>query len=208
MLEGQQFVVQTGHQSLVHAFTKSGDGWSVRKQCHLSSSAEHSCTIRYLKGSSNNMADALSRSAINTIQIRISYPEIASAQKDDMYLQRLRWENPALMWRDLSINDRETASPIPITRIEKESLQPHSQLAPPIRQIHRPNPVVAVHLVGNESGHQKLGERMPPMPNIKNNWHTGMGIGEFQTTQRRLVHIHIVGTVPPLLGAQVYLHDH
>ncbi|XP_066947067.1 uncharacterized protein [Macrobrachium rosenbergii] len=44
----------------------------------------------------------------HTIQIGISYPEIALTQKDNVDLQQLRQENPVLTWRDLCINDRET----------------------------------------------------------------------------------------------------
>lgn len=58
---------------------------------------------------------------------------------------------------------------MPTVRVEKESLQPRSQPVPPIGQIHHPKLVRVVHLVGNENRHQKVGKRMPPMPDIKNN---------------------------------------
>ncbi|XP_066953257.1 uncharacterized protein [Macrobrachium rosenbergii] len=68
--------------------------------------------------------------------------------------------------------------------------------------IHRPNLVRAVHLVENESEHQKVDKRMLPCQTSKIVRHTETGIGEFQTTQQQLAHIHIdiVGPMPPSEG--------
>lgn len=65
---------------------------------------------RYLKAVSNNVVDALSRSTINTVQIGISYPNISADQNDDVELQELRWENPALMWRNFAIDEENTTT--------------------------------------------------------------------------------------------------
>ncbi|XP_066961790.1 uncharacterized protein [Macrobrachium rosenbergii] len=86
MLEGQEFVIQTDHQPLVQTFPKAAATWSDHQQRHLSMIAEYSCTIKYLKGSSNTVAGTLSRSCANTIQLGIPYPEIAEVQKEDVGL--------------------------------------------------------------------------------------------------------------------------
>ncbi|XP_066982781.1 uncharacterized protein [Macrobrachium rosenbergii] len=107
MLEGRLFVIQMDHQPLVHALTKMADAWSAQQQRHLSATAEHSYTIQYLKGLAKPMVDALSRNCVNTTQLRIAYPKIAEAQRDDVDLQRPWWDNPSIAWSDLSINNGE-----------------------------------------------------------------------------------------------------
>ena len=61
ILDGAYFQIRTDHRPLVHALVKSSDAWSARQQCHLSAIAEMNCSIEYVKGEANPVADALSR---------------------------------------------------------------------------------------------------------------------------------------------------
>ncbi|XP_066965782.1 uncharacterized protein [Macrobrachium rosenbergii] len=69
LLEGTPFTIYADHQPLVHAFTKQGDVWSSRQQRHLSAITEFTCSIKYLPGRKNPVADALSRVELNAVQL-------------------------------------------------------------------------------------------------------------------------------------------
>ncbi|XP_066944566.1 uncharacterized protein [Macrobrachium rosenbergii] len=193
MLEGWQFLVQTDHQPLVHAFTKKTDCWLAI--------SKFSCIIRYLKGSSDNVTDALSRNTINAVHIGILHPKIAAAQIDDVDLHCLRQESSALSWRDFTINDRETT-------IAGEMItgrpRPYLMLALG-RKVFSLN-----HDLSNPSGHSTThilteryiwwARRMDikkwaceclPRQTSKVMRNTKSGIGEFQITNCCLSHIHV-----------------
>ena len=61
MLEGTSHTICTGYKPLVTAVSKHSDAWTSRQQRHLSTIAETCCTIEYLPGKQNGVADALSR---------------------------------------------------------------------------------------------------------------------------------------------------
>ena len=64
IVESTPFITKTDHRSLITALAKSGDAWSPRQQCHVSSIAGIGGTLTYLPGSQNPVADALSCIAI------------------------------------------------------------------------------------------------------------------------------------------------
>ena len=61
MIEGRAFTLYTDHESLVPSIGKKGDPQTSRQQYQLAGIAEYTTDIRYIKGKSNVMADALSR---------------------------------------------------------------------------------------------------------------------------------------------------
>ena len=74
MLEGTSYTICTDHKPLVTALSKTSDAWTSRQQRHLSTIiAETCCTIEYLPGKQNAVADALSRVEISTIQLGVNY---------------------------------------------------------------------------------------------------------------------------------------
>jgi len=61
MLDGRAFTIYTDHKSLTTAINRASDPWTAR-QCHqLAYVAEYTSDIRHIAGTSNVVADALSR---------------------------------------------------------------------------------------------------------------------------------------------------
>ena len=56
-----------------------------------------------MRGSSNLVADALSRNSLNAVQIGIDYKEIAKGQREDTELKRLRQEKSNLKWIEYDV---------------------------------------------------------------------------------------------------------
>ena len=69
-LEGQVFTAYTDHKPLIFAFTKAADPWSARQQRHLASISEYTTDVQHIAGKSNVVADALSRTGLNSINHR------------------------------------------------------------------------------------------------------------------------------------------
>ncbi len=61
LLEGRKFRIVTDHKPLVSAMERTTPPWSARQQRHLSFLAEFTSDLRHTSGSSNVVADALSR---------------------------------------------------------------------------------------------------------------------------------------------------
>ena len=82
-LEGKKFSVYTDHKPLTFALSSSTDR-SPRQTRHLSFIAEFTSDIRHVKGSLNTVADALSRPAINVIDVpSLDFQALAKAQLPD-----------------------------------------------------------------------------------------------------------------------------
>ena len=83
MLKGTSYTICTDHKPLVTALSKTSHAWTSGQQRHLSTIAETCCTIEYLIGKQNVVADALSRVEISTIQFGVNYHDLAAAQLTD-----------------------------------------------------------------------------------------------------------------------------
>src|SRR5215470_8795448 len=81
-LQGRDFSIYTDHKPLTHAITSYSDRHSPRESRHLEFVAQFTTDIRYIKGTDNNQADALSRVEINNISdiTRIDFEEMSKAQ--------------------------------------------------------------------------------------------------------------------------------
>ncbi|KAJ8031654.1 hypothetical protein HOLleu_24913 [Holothuria leucospilota] len=95
ILEGQEFYILTDHKPLTHAFLAKPDRYSPREIRHLDFISQYSTDIRYIKGSDNVVADALSRTDVNQLDkisssIPVDFDQIASSQQSDEELQKLR----------------------------------------------------------------------------------------------------------------------
>ena len=67
-VEGRQFYVLTDHKPLMFALTSKHDRQSPRQARHLDYVPQFTSDIRYVKGTANAPADALSRIEINALQ--------------------------------------------------------------------------------------------------------------------------------------------
>lgn len=88
LLEGRNFKIFTDHRPLTYAFTKAQDKSSPRQIRHLTFISQFSTDICYVRGESNEPADALSR--IETIcKKTVSASNIQLAQATDTELEKL-----------------------------------------------------------------------------------------------------------------------
>ena len=97
MLEGTSYTICTDHKLLVTAL-KTSDAWTSRQQRHLSTIAETCCTIEYLPGKQNAVADALSRVEILTIQLGVNYEALSAAQLTDPETEDAKTSITNLRW--------------------------------------------------------------------------------------------------------------
>ncbi|XP_066963176.1 uncharacterized protein [Macrobrachium rosenbergii] len=107
LLEGTPFTIYTDHQPLVHTFTKQGDTWSSRQQRHLAAIAEFTCSVKYLPGRKNPVADALSRIELNAVQLGINYEDLAREQAANPETPAYRTAIRSLKWKDVSLAPRD-----------------------------------------------------------------------------------------------------
>ncbi len=61
MLEGRSFILFTDHKPLTFALAHTTEPWTISQQRHLSFIAEYTSDIWHIAGTSNAMADLLSR---------------------------------------------------------------------------------------------------------------------------------------------------
>ncbi|UYV83674.1 hypothetical protein LAZ67_23002033, partial [Cordylochernes scorpioides] len=93
LLEAREFTILTDHKPLIYAFKQKNEKASPRQLRHLQYISQFSTDIKYIKGTDNIVADALSRVvAITTID----YEEIAKEQTGDSELQNLISKNTSL----------------------------------------------------------------------------------------------------------------
>ncbi|UYV65712.1 hypothetical protein LAZ67_3005199 [Cordylochernes scorpioides] len=121
LLEAREFTILTDHKPLIYAFKQKNEKASPKKLRHLQYISQFTTDIKYIKGTDNIVADALSRvDAITTID----YEEIAKEQTGDSELQNLISKNISLkfkqcplqsgklLWCDVSTNNIRPFIPI------------------------------------------------------------------------------------------------
>ncbi|GFV49874.1 hypothetical protein TNCV_1391561 [Trichonephila clavipes] len=89
MLEGREFIVYTDQKPLTYAFKQKPDKCTPRQLRHLDYISQFSTDIRYVVGTENKVADALSRVEIDAI-IKppiLDYKKFAQTQLNDSEIQ-------------------------------------------------------------------------------------------------------------------------
>ena len=87
ILKGCNFFVNTDHKPLTYVMTSVTERPSLRQTRHLAFIAEFTTDIRYVKGETNLVADALSRPSVSAIG---SYKELREDQALDAEFTQLR----------------------------------------------------------------------------------------------------------------------
>ena len=85
-LEGREFTIYTDHKPIIDALFSKADRDNARQARQLAYVIEYTTDIQHLSGTSNIVADALSRSEINSIFQQSSYIDwttLAKAQLAD-----------------------------------------------------------------------------------------------------------------------------
>ncbi|BHF67897.1 hypothetical protein SprV_0301092600 [Sparganum proliferum] len=90
LLEGRDFAVHTDHKPLTYALKAKPDRYSPREVRHLDYISQFTADIRYVRGSDNVVADALSRPDINTLTSDFDLAKLADLQTADESIADLR----------------------------------------------------------------------------------------------------------------------
>ena len=98
-LEGRNFFVNTDHKPLTFVMSSVTERASLRQIRHLAFIAEFTTDIRYIKGETNFVADALSRPSVSAIHDGpvIDYKELSLDQANDAEFTRLRHSTTSTM---------------------------------------------------------------------------------------------------------------
>nr|VZH99319.1 unnamed protein product [Spirometra erinaceieuropaei] len=96
LLEDRDFSVQTDHKPLTYALKAKPDRYSPREVRHLDYISQFTAGIRYVRGSDNVVADALSRPDINTLTSDFDLAKLADLQTADESIANLRTPRPAV----------------------------------------------------------------------------------------------------------------
>nr|VZI33586.1 unnamed protein product [Spirometra erinaceieuropaei] len=90
LLEGRDFSVHADHKPLTYALKTKPDRDSPREVRHLDYISQFTADIRYVRGSDNVVADALSRPDINTLTSDFDLAKLADLQSGDKTIDDLR----------------------------------------------------------------------------------------------------------------------
>ena len=85
---------------------KLSDPWSSRQQKHLAYISEFTTDILHIQGKNNQVADALSRAAIESIQEGIDFEAIAASQTTDPNVQTYRTALSGLQLEDVPFGNK------------------------------------------------------------------------------------------------------
>lgn len=212
-LEGRQFAILTDHKPLVSALRSCSATHTPRELRHLAFIAEFTTDIRYVKGSFNSAADALSRITINatTGTTDLSLSSLAEAQALDDELPRLRYstslrleqvnfpDDDVTLWCDVSHNCTRIYVPSQLRRAVFDTL--HSICHPGVRATQ--------HLVTERYVWPRIRANIrdwvrtcTACQRIKVQRHTKPPWGKFPLPDARFdtIHLDIVGPLPPCRG--------
>ena len=112
-VEGREFHIRTDHKPLIYALDARPDRHSPRQIRHLDFIAQFTSDIRFVRGSDNAAADALSRIAVNATQSQhptIDFQSMALAQQSDAELHQLKDSDTSLDLRTILL----PSSPTPL----------------------------------------------------------------------------------------------
>nr|VZI21823.1 unnamed protein product [Spirometra erinaceieuropaei] len=90
LLEGRDFPVHRDHKPLTYALKAKPDRYSPREVRYLDYISQFTADIRYVRGSENVVADALSRPEINTLTSDFDLAKLADLQTADESIADLR----------------------------------------------------------------------------------------------------------------------
>ena len=210
MLEGVSYTICTDHKPLVTALIKPGDAWSDRQQRQLAAIAETTCTMEYLPGARNPVADSLSRVEIATVQLGIDYNALADEQRSDPETAAYRTAITNLKWEDVIIGDTpilcDTSTGRPRPLVPKTFRR---RVFDSIHGLSHPSIRITTKLMTDKFIWHSIKKDVSTWTRCciscqrsKIHRHTKSAIGQLPQPTRRFGHIHVdvVGPVPPSDG--------
>ncbi|BHF74067.1 hypothetical protein SprV_0401715100 [Sparganum proliferum] len=118
LLEGRDFSVHTDHKPLTYALKAKPDRYSPKEVRHLDYLSQLTADIRYVRGSDNVVADALSRPDINTLTCDFGLAKLSDLQSGDKSIDDLR-STTTVQLRDTPL----PASPATLTTDRESQFQ-------------------------------------------------------------------------------------
>lgn len=105
MVEARPFTVYTDHKPLTFVFANNRDKCSPRQFRYLDYISQFTTNLKYVKGSDNVVADALSR--VEAISLPIDYLSLAKSQDSDPELLKLLNHGTALKLEKVTMKDTD-----------------------------------------------------------------------------------------------------
>lgn len=217
MVDGRDFAIFTDQKPLIYAFKQKLDKCSPRQQRHLDYISQFSTDIRHVKGSSNTIADALSRIEINSIAspTTLNFEEFAATQSNDNELKEMLQNNSSLQL---------VKKFFPIANLELYCDMSTGQARPFVpktyrnlifNQIHglsHPGILASTKLIASryvwpdmKRSIKTLVRCCLPCQRSKINKHTKTALGTFSLPDARFSHIHL-DLIGPLLPSDGYTY--
>ncbi|UYV81082.1 hypothetical protein LAZ67_19002721, partial [Cordylochernes scorpioides] len=208
LLEAREFTILTDHKPLIYAFKQKNEKASPKQLRHLQYISQFTTDIKYIKGTDNIVADALSRvDAITTID----YEEIAKEQTGDSELQNLISKNTSLkfkqcplqsgnlLWCDVSTNNIRPFIPIKFRMMVFRNF--HELSHPGIKATTKQLTSRFIWPNMNKDI-RKWAQACVNCQKCKVSIHTKSEIGKYQEVDERfsVVHIDLIGPLPPSNG--------
>ena len=217
MLEGREFYILTDHKPLTCSFSAKPDRFSPTEIRHLDYVSQFTTDIRYVKGSENWAADALSRLQIESVtqmitQITaVNFDAIASKQKTDEELIKLRISSN-LQFKELPLFTTHGTITCDISTTYPRPYIPKEFRRDVFNSIH------SISHPGIRATQRLMTERFiwPSINKDVRTWtrncvqcqrakvhrHSVTPLGTFDTQHVRFNHVHvdIVGPLPPSRG--------
>ncbi|UYV67129.1 hypothetical protein LAZ67_4004017, partial [Cordylochernes scorpioides] len=208
LLEAREFTILTDHKPLIYAFKQKNEKASPGQLRHLQYISQFSTDIKYIKGTDNIVADALSRvDAITTID----YEEIAKEQTGDPELQNLISKNTSLkfkqcplqsgnlLWCDVSTNNIRPFIPI---KFRMMVFRNFLELSHPGIKATTKQLTSRFIWPNMNKDIRKWARACVNCQKCKVSIHTKSEIGKYQEVDERfsVVHIDLIGPLPPSNG--------
>ncbi|KFD67383.1 hypothetical protein M514_20419, partial [Trichuris suis] len=127
-LEGRTFTIFTDHKPLVYAIQNAGSNYNPREIRHLDFITTFTADVRHVKGTQNNVADALSRMETHSLTTTLDCGNIrrlAEAQQLDPELRQLR-SKTSLALRDVLLPGCQEPVVCDVTRGQPRPYLPHA----------------------------------------------------------------------------------
>ena len=211
-VEGRQFHVLTDHKPPTFTLSSQSHNHSPRQVRHLDFIAQFTSDIRYIQGTANTAANALSRvevDALHTAPSTIDFKAMAEAQQTDPSqdgaTQSLTLSRIPLPACDVTLLcDTSTGTPRPLVpaQFRRQVFDTlHSLSHPGVRATQR---LISYRYVwpGMNKEVREWTRTCLQCQRAKIQHHTSTPIGQFPPPDARFAHVHIdlVGPLPPCKG--------
>ena len=210
-IEGRTFHVYTDHKPLTTTFSNNKSSYSPRQFRHIDFISQFTTDIRYIKGSENLTADALSRNIATISSSPVDYVAIAHDQTTDEELQKLK-NNSSLQMKLISIPGSE----VPLyADVSTNNIRPYIpekyryQLFQQLHNLSHPGIRASQQMVSSKFVWSNINKDVKnwtknclKCQSSKINRHTISPNGTFPPVSSRFEHVHvdIVGPLPSSNG--------